>query len=165
MNLSLYKVEDEYLEECEKLSDQDDESQSGAFDGKSEYLTFDVTKWSISVAGYYKNLQKEAVAMREYEYEMRERRRVVENRADRLREYLKSNMQNLGIKKIKGPEFTISIRKSPDSVVIDDVYCLPDDYIKYSEIFPDKTKIKSAIQNGDEVVGAHLESGSSLIIR
>lgn len=165
MNLSLYKVADEYLQVCEALLDQKDELPAEVIANTIEALAGDVEKKSINVAAYYKNLQKEVAMMKEYEKEMRERRRRLENHAERLREYLKSNMQRCGIQKIKGTEFTISIRKSPDSVVIDDAYSLPQDYIDHIDIHPDKNKIKQAIQAGEKIPGAHLETGSSLIIR
>ncbi len=165
MNLSLYKVADEYLQVCEALLDQKDELPAEVIANTIEALAGDVEKKSINVAAYYKNLQKEVAAMKDYEKEMRDRRRRLENHTERLREYLKSNMQRCGMQKIKGTEFTISIRKSPDSVVIDDAYSLPQDYIDHIDIHPDKNKIKQAIQAGEKIPGAHLETGSSLIIR
>ena len=165
MNLSLYKIAEEYLQACEWLLDQQDELPAEVIANTLEAVAGDVEEKSINVAAYYKNLVKEVEAMKEYEKEMRERRQRLENHAERLREYLKSNMERCGILKIKSTEFTISIRKSRDSVVIDDVDNLPKDYISRIEIYPDKNKIKQALQDGQEIPGAHLESGTSLNIR
>ncbi len=165
MNLSLYKVADEYLQACESLLSQKDDIPIEAIADTIEALAGDVELKSINIAAYYKNLQKEVAAMKEYEKEMKARRQRLENNAERLREYLKSNMQRCGIQNIKCTEFTISIRNTPASVVIDDACRLPQEYISRIEIHANKNKIKHAIQAGEQIPGAHLETGTSLIIQ
>ena len=164
MNLALYKVADHYLRACEDLRECAELPQQAIAD-TLESLSGDVEHKALNIAAYYKNLQAEIADMKEYETDMRLRRRRLEHHADKLKTYLKENIERCGITKIKGQEFSISIRKNPPSVIIDDERVLPNDYISRIEIHPDKTKIKAAIQSGETIEGAHIENSTSLIIR
>ncbi len=165
MNLNLYKVASDYLEACNHLLSFEEVLPVEAIHDTLEGLAGDVEEKALSVAAYYKNLQKEIIAMKEYEKEMRVRRKHLENNADRLKEYLKSNMERCNLTKIKGLEFTLSIRKNPSMVIVDDPYALPQNYIARIDVHPDKNKIKFALQQGEKICGAHLEDGTSLMIR
>jgi len=85
-----------------------------------------------------------------------------------VREYLKFNMERTGISKIDSPYFRISLRQNPVSVVVDNEGSIPCEFFRYPEAPPpsvDKKAIKAAIEAGEEVNGAHLERGTSLIIK
>ncbi len=163
MKLSLYKVSNDYLQACENLFEREEELSADVVNDTLEGLAGDVELKSLNVAAYYQNLKKEINAMKEYEKDMRDRRRVKENKNERLREYLKENMERCDIQKIAGPEFTISLRKSPDSVIIDSANDLHEDFILGVEIRADKTKIKQALQDGKPVEGAHLETNKTTL--
>ena len=90
------------------------------------------------------------------------RKKTMVNAKDRLKEYLRFNMEASGITKINSPLFNITLAKGRDSVRIDDESLLPDDYIKMA-IVPDKTLIGKAIKDGYDVPGASLSTGSSSI--
>lgn len=55
--------------------------------------------------------------------------------------------------------------KSNESVTIDDLGSLSEEYIRIPEPQADKTAIKKAIKAGKEVAGAHLETSKSVIVR
>ena len=72
-------------------------------------------------------------------------------------------MQQMGMKSIQTARGEIKVKTNPPAVVIDDVALLPEDY-KHTTITvtPDKPAIKTAIRNGEQVPGAHLEQAVSL---
>lgn len=90
--------------------------------------------------------------------------KAIQNHRDRLKEYLKEGMERCDIQKIESPYFTISLQKSPASVVIDDEDQIPDDYFEYKRS-PKKSLIKEAISEGYEIPGAHLITDTHVRIR
>ena len=114
-----------------------------------------------NIACYIKNLKAEAEAIRAEEKKLADRRRACENHADRLKRYLADNLQG---EKFKSPRVSISWRKS-EAVEIEDLWKIPDDYLKYSDPTPDKTAIREAIKKGFDVDGAELVTNLNMTIR
>lgn len=81
--------------------------------------------------------------------------RSSENAMERLREYLRFNMEATGITKIECPLFTVSLGKGRDMVCIDNENALPDKYVRTKAI-PDKVGILAALKEGVEIEGASL---------
>lgn len=166
--LSLYNIATEYqrvLEELNDALDNEDITQE-SFNDTLDSLSADVEGKSLNVAAYYKNIEKEIDAMKEYENNMKSRRYAAQNKLEKLREYLKSNMQRCAISKIKGPEFTISIRKGVESIEIENPALIPQEYVKDVNINYDKRLIKQAIKDGVDVPGVCLVKGKdSLMIK
>lgn len=95
---------------------------------------------------------------------LEKRRKVITNRADSLRDYLRINMEATGISKISCPLFSITLVAGRESVVVDDQDKLPDDLLRVkTELAPDKTAIAAKLKAGEDVPGAHLERGQSSI--
>jgi hypothetical protein len=90
------------------------------------------------------------------------KKKIMVNAKDRLKEYLRFNMEASGVTKITSPLFNITLAKGSDSVQIDDETLLPDDYVKMA-IIPDKTLIGKAIKDGYNVPGASLSTGNASI--
>ncbi|QEK11664.1 siphovirus Gp157 family protein [Crassaminicella thermophila] len=111
-----------------------------------------------------KSIDLEAKAVKEEEKRLADRRKVLENRVLYLKEYLDSNMKAIGVKKIKGNIFTLSIQKNPANVNIHTTDAIPKEYIVVKEEF-DKKAIKEALKRGIEVPGAELKQTESLRIR
>lgn len=96
---------------------------------------------------------------------LKEFKSVEENKQNRLKEYLRENMELSGIDKIECPLFKITLRKASDIVVIDDIDDLDDEYIKAeTKITAKKDEIKAAIKDGKTVIGAHLEKGKRALM-
>jgi hypothetical protein len=111
-----------------------------------------------------KSIDLEAKGIKEEEKRLADRRKVLENRVSYLKEYLDDNMKAIGVKKIKGNIFTLSIQKNPASVNIHTTDSIPREYVVVREDF-DKKSIKEALKNGIEVPGAELKQTESLRIR
>ena len=98
---------------------------------------------------------------------LQERKRIIDNRAQRLRQYLFDNMQATGITKISCPLFAITLAKGRPVVVIDAEEEIPDEYTKTTVTrVPVKADILKALKAGEKVPGCYLgESKQSLRIK
>ena len=97
----------------------------------------------------------------EHEEKLAKRRRSCENAAQRCKDYLSHALDGEKLKTARVSVFY----KSNESVTIDDLGSLSEEYIRIPEPQADKTAIKKAIKAGKEVAGAHLETSKSVIVR
>lgn len=112
-----------------------------------------------------KSIEGEATIIREEEKRLAANRKVLENKADRLKEYLFNTMKIIDKKKIKTPLFTLNIAKNPASVTIDiDVEYLPLEYQVF-ETKANKKAILEAIKSGEIIEGCSLEQKESLRVK
>lgn len=87
-------------------------------------------------------------------------------RAQWLKQYLTSELDNAGIKKVETDNHLLSVRNFKASTVIDDFDTLPDDYkIEKTEIVGNKNRIYQALKAGETVPGAHLVDNRSVVIK
>ena len=121
---------------------------------------------AVNVAMYVRNLETESAAIVEAEKAMSARKKALNNKADRLKSYLLSEMQRTQTKQIKCPYFVLSLRKTPASVRVAPNAVIPDWLLappKPQEA--DKRAIKEAIEKGLVIEGVTLESGETLSIK
>lgn len=95
------------------------------------------------------------------------RKKVLSNRKEGLREYLRMNMEVTGISRIECSLFLISLAAGRDVVLINQEDELPEKFIvKTTTTRPDKKRILEALMAGEEVPGASLgKSKTSLRIK
>lgn len=92
-----------------------------------------------------------------------DRKKTMQAGADRLKEYLRYNMEASGINKIESPMFTITLAKGRDIAVVDDPEALPDHLVEHrTTIQPDKRQILKELQQGP-VEGARLEKSKTSV--
>jgi len=91
---------------------------------------------------------------------LQSKKKIIVNAKDRLKDYLRFNMEATGVTKIESPLFNITLLKPRDIVLVSDESLLPDDYKRVS-VSPDKTLIGKALKDGYEVPGAELSKGKS----
>lgn len=117
---------------------------------------------------YIKNLDAEAAAIREEEKALAARRKVRENKAERLREYLS---YSLGGQAFETPRVSVSFRASTRCEVTDEEALVAylqthrDDCIKYTAPTVDKTKVTRLLKAGDEIPGAVLEQRQNMQLK
>lgn len=88
------------------------------------------------------------------------------NTVSRLKETIKHAMLLHGIDSVKGDLISISFRKSPDSVIIENEDLIQDAYKVEQPKKIDKKSISDALKKGIDVPGASLKTdGKSLIIK
>lgn len=166
MSTSLYVLAAEYRSAAEQLSDLDmpDEVVRDTL----ESISGDLEAKAVNVAQFVRNLEASAEQIKDAEKQMSERRKAIENRAERIRSYLLDNMLATGITKIECPFFKLAVRDNPASVVINEPGLIPATYMTDPAPpppAPDKKLIKKAIEDGFDVPGAHLVRGKRLEIR
>ena len=87
------------------------------------------------------------------------------NVIDRMKESVVTAMGIYGIEKVSTPTLSLSLRKS-ESIEIVNESQIPDGFkTKKITLSPDKTRIKQAIKDGDEVQGAVLSINYNLQIK
>ena len=114
-----------------------------------------------------KNLEGDVAALKAEETRLSEKRKAIENNIKNMKIALQSMMTITGKTKFKTDLFSFGIQKNAPSVVIDtDINNLPTEFLKFREPEVDKTKLKEALKNGENLEGfAHLEQSESLRIR
>jgi hypothetical protein len=166
MSTSLYVVAAEYRAAAEILDDLDLPEE--VVRDTLESISGELEAKAISVAQFVRNLEASAEQIKAAEKSMADRRKAIEGRADRVRQYLLDNMLATGITKIECPYFKLAVRDNPPSVVINELSLIPSSYMTDPPPpppAPDKALIKKAIQDGFEVPGAHLTRGKRLEIK
>lgn len=138
-----------------------DEETGEIIEGAIEELELDNIQKAENIALSIKNDAAMAKALKEEIDKLTQRLRTCNNSIDNKKKYLP---YLLGDKKLKTARVSVSYRNS-ESVTIDDLGSLAEEYIRIPEPQADKTAIKKAIKAGKEVAGAHLETSKSVIVR
>lgn len=156
-----------YQRELETLADSGDVPPEQIADTLNA-LEGDINEKAVNVAAFTRNLDATADAVREAAKAMLARADRIEKRAESIRAYLLFNMQASGISKVESPWFTLTVRKNPPSVVIDDEASIPVEFIVQPpppSSRPDKAAIARAIKSGGTVPGCHILSTERLEIK
>lgn len=86
-------------------------------------------------------------------------------RIDSIKKYALECMQAMEVKKIETHLGNMTVRKGTGKVVVDDPTKIPEEYrVTKVEVKEDKTAIKKAIKDGQEIPGAHLLIEDSLVM-
>jgi Skp family chaperone for outer membrane proteins len=114
-----------------------------------------------NIGAYIKNLMAEAEAIKAEEKKLADRRRVIENKVERLKAYVASI---LGGQKWSSARVAYSFRKS-EKVIVDENN-LPKTYmVKKVEFAPDKKTIKELLKSGKKIRGAYIEESQNIQIK
>jgi len=165
-DLTLYTIADQYLQDIQKLQDMDLDEQT--FADTLESLSGDLEVKATNVAMFVRNLEASAESIKAAEKQMAERRKAIEAKAERIRNYLKDNMARTGITKIDCPYFALSLRNSPPAVEVINADEIPAQYFDIPEPpapVLNKNRLKDDLKNGVIVEGARLTQGSYLQIK
>jgi hypothetical protein len=157
-DLTLYELAAEYRAVALALSDLETDEQ--AVNDTLEGLRQPLESKAVAVGMVARNLDALATAIKDTEQTMASRRRALENRAARLRGYLKDNLEAAGITRIASPHFEIAIKHNPASVQIEHLADVPDEYMVKPLApppYPDKRLIAEALKRGEDVPGTRLE--------
>lgn len=111
------------------------------------------------------NLKAMAAASKAEKERLAGLQKFYENTQKRLTDALSSAMQVFGHDKVENATLRLSLRHST-ATEVDDLDQLPAEYKTTKvEVVADKTAIKKAIQEGEDVPGAHLVENVSLQIK
>lgn len=149
MDLKLYQITNGFMEVNKIDNDLTEEEKNEINKELSEALQVK----SSDIIGYYKNESALLDGIKTEIERLRNYKAIVEGRIDRYKEYVKNNMQILGINKIETEIGTISMAKSPASVEIIDEEKIPDEYKKIiQEIKIDKKAILNNFKETGEII-------------
>lgn len=164
----LYELVDRYAAICElAFDDADDEGQlSEAFTALLQELE-DGIETKFEQCGYaMRNMQAMEAALKHELERLSKRRQRVEDRIDRLKAYLKKNMEDLGKEKYQAGIFSYSICKNGGnpSVDVKDESVIPKAYWYQPPAVVDKKLIIEVSKTGVAVPGVELTRGKHLRI-
>lgn len=114
-----------------------------------------------SVALWYKNLLSDAEQYKIEKENFAKKEKAAKNKAEQLKKYIADALSG---EKFKTTKVAISYRKS-EQVEIESTDELTEEYLKYTEPEPDKTKIKQAIKSGIEIPGCQLITNNNIQIK
>jgi hypothetical protein len=163
-SIRLYELSADYLAALDALAEIDDlppeaindtlAGLAGAWEDKA-----------LNVARYVRNLEAEATAIEDARKRMDARAKATANRAARLKEYLKNELERTGLKP-KAPDLALRLQANPPSVAIDDATLIPDDYRRTETVTTIlKAEIANALKAGLPIPGTHLERSQRLVIQ
>jgi hypothetical protein len=159
---SLRDISQEFMEVMDLASDADIPAQAlkdtldgieGMFNDKA-----------IRIVHVIANSDSDIAAIDEEIKRLSARKKSISNGKERLKDYLRDNMEATGINKIPCPLFTITLAKGRDIAVVDDIDKLDCDLLRVkTTIDPDKVEILKRLKEGEDVPGAHLEKSKSSV--
>lgn len=144
----------------------DEETGEVIFDSENLDELEDALDAKLEACGVVvKNIVAEAEAIKDEEKRLAERRRIKEDEADRLKEYVLYWMEKSGAKKIDTARVALSTRKS--SVVdVTDEAVVPREFFKVKTMASvDKAAVKKAIKAGEEVAGCVINERLTLQVK
>jgi hypothetical protein len=162
----LYVLAQDYRATADKLADMDLDEQTIA--DTLESMSGDLEVKATNTAMFCRNLEASAAAIKEAEAQMAARRKAIENRAGRIKDYLLASMMVAGVQKIECPHFRLAVRENPPAVEVYEPGLIPAEFMRQPEPPPpaiDKAAIKEAIKAGQDVPGCKLSRGMRLEIK
>lgn len=155
------------MAKLQALLETGDEITPEAIADTMEGLAMELGDKMDAIMNHVRNLEGQANTCGEEAARLSARKRSFENKADNLKAYILSCLLASGQKSLKTARNTLTVRKGTAAVVIDDVNALPDEMVEVkTTVSPDKRAIKAAIEAGEDITGAHIEtSPESLQVR
>ena len=160
MGMSIYEIDDAIL----SLVDMD----TGEIEDEKRYdeLQMERSQKIENIGLYYKNLVAEAKAIKDEEGALAQRRKAVENKAERIKGLLTYALKG---DKFESAKLRCSYRKS-SSIKVDDGFVSwaeehADDLLSYSEPKPKLAAIKEAIADGREVEHAEIVTTENMQVK
>jgi hypothetical protein len=160
MGMSIYEIDDAIT----SLVDM----ETGEIEDEKRYdeLQMERTQKVENIGCFYKNLVAEAKAMREEESNLAQRRKAVENKAERIKSLLAYALKG---EKFESAKVRCSYRKAKSVHVYDGFVAWAeehaDDLLTYKEPVPNRTAIKAALADGRDVEHAEIVTNESLQVK
>ena len=140
-------MEGEQLTECL-------DSIEDSFDNKANNIVKLVSSLNVDVEGIDKELKR-----------LQAMKKAITNNQERLKEYLRYNMELTGINKIKHSLFSITLGKPTVTAEIVDIDFLPDNFVSTDVVMKaNKKEILRALKSGKDIPGAVLSTGKSRLL-
>ena len=162
---SLFEIDREIMA-CVKLENSDDyvNTETGEIIDAAalDALKMEIPKKLENLGCWILNLKAEEKMLSEQEKRFKERKDAAKRKRESLESYVGAFLQG---KPYKCTNCEFKWRISESVKVDGDIYKIPDDYLRYKEPEPDKTKIKKALKDGVEIAGCSLEVKNNLSVK
>ena len=163
---NLYQITQDYLQIMSMMEDPELDPQILA--DTMEAVEGELEIKAENYAKVIRNLEGDIAAIKVELDRLSAKKKTLENNIKTMKSALQMAMEVTGKTKFKTELFSFGIRKNAPSVIMDEPYIenVPERFLKYSEPTINRSAIKEAIQNGEDLEGlAHLEQSKSLTIK
>lgn len=150
-DLTLYNITNKFVDLMNKV--ENEELTEEEYNKLGEELAIELQNKSSSIIGYVRNSELLIEAMKAEEKRISDLRKVAENKTERFKQYVKENMEKLGLDKIQTELGTLSIARNPISVEIENEEAIPEEFKNIVQTVKiDKTAIKKHFKETGEVI-------------
>lgn len=152
------------------LSDRYGSDLMSAYFDTLEGIETEFEQKAETIALMIKQLVSEAEGIKNEKQNLLERQLQKEKKAEQLKQYLKNNMDLIGIAKIEMPRAKITVGNNAESVKILDIDLLKNcekawKTYRYQESNIEKTELKKLLQAGEIIPGAELQRTRRITIK
>lgn len=150
-NLSLYNITNKFVELMDKA--QEEELTEEEYNELGNELALELKNKSSNIIGYIKNSESLLEAMKAEEKRLADIRKQGEKKLDKFYQYVKENMERLGLQEIPTELGKLKITKNPMSIEIENEDEIPTEFKKeITTTQIDKTAIKNHFKNTGEII-------------
>ena len=150
-NLSLYNITNKFVELMDKA--QEGQLTEDEYNELGNELALELQNKSSNIIGYIKNSESLLEAMKAEEKRLADMRKQGEKKLEKFYQYVKENMQRLGLEEIPTELGRLKITKNPMSIEIENEDEIPAEFKK--EVVTtqiDKTAIKNHFKDTGEII-------------
>ena len=150
-NLSLYDITNKFVELMDKA--QEGQLTEDEYNELGNELALELQNKSSNIIGYIKNSESLLEAMKAEEKRLGDMRKQGEKKLEKFYQYVKENMQRLGLEEIPTELGKLKITKNPMSIEIENEDEIPSEFKK--EVVTtqiDKAAIKNHFKDTGEIV-------------
>lgn len=150
-NLSLYNITDKFVEIMDKV--QEGEITEEQYNELGQELAIALQNKSIGIIGYLQNEEALIDAVDVQIKRLQDLKKQKTNNLDKFKQYVKENMEKLGITKLETEIGKMSIAKNPLSIEIENEDEIPSEFKQeVMTVKIDKTAIKNHFKETGEIV-------------
>ena len=150
-SLTLYNITNKFAEIMEMA--EDGELTEEQYNQLGEELALELQNKSAGIIGYVKNSESLLDAIKAEEKRLADMRKAGEAKIEKFKQYVKENMERLGIEKIPTELGNLSVTKNPMSVEIENEDEVPAEFKQeVLTIKIDKTAIKNHFKETGEII-------------
>lgn len=150
-NLSLYNITNRFVELMDKA--QEGELAEDEYNELANEVALELQNKSSNIIGYIKNSESLLEAMKTEEKRLADIRKQGEKKLEKFYQYVKENMERLGLEEIPTELGKLKITKNPMSIEIENEDEIPLEFKKeVTTTQIDKTAIKNYFKDTGEII-------------
>jgi len=167
--MKLYEISQQYRELLNKIDGLED-IEPEFFEDTLDAINEEFDQKADNIACLIKELGIETKALDNEAKILRDRSNQKKRAIDRLKLYLKTEMENIDKTKIETTRNIINIRKNPNSLYLDEKFVewavnQADHLLRFQPPQPDKTLIREELLKGCEIPHARMVQNTSLVVK